>query len=32
MPPDGMSFPLDFGFVPGTLGQDGQAAARLVGR
>jgi inorganic pyrophosphatase len=28
--PDGMSFPLDFGFVPGTLGQDGDPLDILV--
>ncbi|CAN5326510.1 inorganic diphosphatase [soil metagenome] len=30
MLPDGMSFPLDFGFVPGTLGQDGDPLDILV--
>jgi inorganic pyrophosphatase len=30
MPPDGMSFPLDFGFVPGTHGQDGDPLDILV--
>ncbi len=30
MLPDGMSFPLDFGFVPGTRGQDGDPLDILV--
>jgi inorganic pyrophosphatase len=30
MLPDGMSFPLDFGFVPGTRGQDGDPIDILV--
>lgn len=30
MLPDGMSFPLDFGFVPGARGQDGDPLDILV--